>query len=56
MLAQRGEPTLRLASVSPALLEVYADEGMSLEQLMAFAVTADHGRQEQVWQTISGSW
>ncbi|MGY2930488.1 hypothetical protein ACVWXL_000123 [Bradyrhizobium sp. GM22.5] len=29
---------------------------MSLEQLMAFAVTADHGRQEQVWQTISGSW
>lgn len=39
---------LRLASVSPALLEVYADEGMSLEQLMAFAVTADHGRQEQV--------
>lgn len=47
---------LRLASVSPALLEVYADEGMSLEQLMAFAVTADHGRQEQVWQTISGSW
>lgn len=46
---------LRLASVSPALLEVYADEGMSLEQLMAFAVT-DHGRQEQVWQTISGSW
>lgn len=47
---------LRLASVSPTLLEVYADEGMSLEQLMASAVTADHGRQEQVWQTISGSW
>ncbi|MGY3413561.1 hypothetical protein ACVWZV_009728 [Bradyrhizobium sp. GM5.1] len=23
---------------------------------LAFAVTADHGRQEQVWQTISGSW
>jgi ParB family chromosome partitioning protein len=29
---------------------------MSLEQLMAFTVTADHGRQEQVWQAISGSW
>jgi len=47
---------LRLASVSPALLEVYADDGMSLEQLMAFTVTADHSRQEQVWQAISGSW
>ncbi|WP_179880002.1 ParB/RepB/Spo0J family partition protein [Bradyrhizobium ottawaense] len=47
---------LRLASVSPALLDVYADDGMSLEQLMAFTVTADHGRQEQVWQAISGSW
>ncbi|AND87512.1 ParB family chromosome partitioning protein [Bradyrhizobium huanghuaihaiense] len=47
---------LRLASVSPALLDVYADDGMSLEQLMAFTVTADHGRQEQVWQAISSSW
>ncbi|MEY9266796.1 ParB/RepB/Spo0J family partition protein [Bradyrhizobium elkanii] len=47
---------LRLASVSPALLNVYAEDGMSLEQLMAFTVTADHGRQEQVWQAISGSW
>ncbi len=47
---------LRLASVSPALLELYAEDGMSLEQLMAFTVTADHGRQEQVWQAISGSW
>ncbi|MGY3133732.1 ParB family chromosome partitioning protein [Bradyrhizobium sp. USDA 4501] len=47
---------LRLASVAPALLDVYADDGMSLEQLMAFTVTADHGRQEQVWQAISGSW
>ncbi|MET4349008.1 ParB-like chromosome segregation protein Spo0J [Bradyrhizobium sp. RT9a] len=35
---------LRFASVSPALLEVYADDGMSLEQLMAFTVTPDHGR------------
>ena len=29
---------------------------MSLEQLMAFTVTADHARQEQVWEAISGSW
>ncbi|WFU25438.1 ParB/RepB/Spo0J family partition protein [Bradyrhizobium sp. CB1717] len=47
---------LRLASVSPALLDVYADDGISLDQLMAFTVTADHARQEQVWQAISGSW
>ena len=47
---------LRLASVSPALLDVYAEDGMSLEQLMAFTVTGDHARQEQVWQAVSGSW
>ena len=47
---------LRLASVSPALLDVYAEDGMSLEQLMAFTVSSDHARQEQVWQAIAGSW
>jgi len=31
---------LRLASVSPKLHEVYAEDGMTLEQLMAFSVTA----------------
>jgi hypothetical protein len=39
---------LRLASVSPKLLEVYAEDGMSLDQLMAFTVNPDHARQEQV--------
>jgi ParB family chromosome partitioning protein len=39
---------LRLASVSPKLHEIYADDGMTLEQLMAFSITADHARQEQV--------
>ena len=47
---------LRLASVSPILLDVYADEGMTLEQLMAFTVSEDHARQEQVWTTIGSSW
>jgi len=32
---------LRLAAVSPKLLDVYANDGMSLEQVMAFSVTAD---------------
>ena len=44
---------LRLASVSPKLLDVYAEDGMTLEQLMAFTVTTDHARQEQVWETLS---
>jgi ParB family chromosome partitioning protein len=46
---------LRLASVSPKLHEVYAEDGMTLEQLMAFSVTADHARQEQVWENVSRS-
>ncbi|PZN92677.1 MAG: DNA-binding protein, partial [Hyphomicrobiales bacterium] len=47
---------LRLASVSPALLEVYADDGMTLEQLMAFTVSTDHDRQLQVWDAIKDAW
>lgn len=47
---------LRLAGVSPKLLDIYAEDGMTLEQLMAFTVSADHQRQEQVWETIAGSW
>ncbi len=43
---------LRLASVSPKLLEVYAEDGMSLDQLMAFTVNPDHARQEQVWEAL----
>lgn len=46
---------LRLASVSPKLHEVYAEDGMTLEQLMAFSVSGDHVRQEQVWDNVSRS-
>lgn len=46
---------LRLASVSAKLLDVYADDDMTLEQLMAFSVTADQARQEQVWEIVSRS-
>ncbi len=46
---------LRLASVSPKLHEVYAEDSMTLEQLMAFSVTADQARQEQVWDHVSRS-
>ncbi|MBN8909959.1 MAG: DNA-binding protein, partial [Rhodospirillales bacterium] len=47
---------LRLAAVSEKLLDVYAEDGMTLEQLMAFTVTNDHGRQEQVWEILQRSY
>jgi ParB family chromosome partitioning protein len=47
---------LRLAAVAPALLDAYAEDGMTLDQLMAFTVTPDHERQEQVWQAIQRSY
>ena len=47
---------LKLASVAPALLEVYAEDGMTLEQLMAFTVNPDHERQAQVWDAVKNSW
>lgn len=46
---------LRLASVSPRLLELYANDEMKLGQVMAFSITNDHVRQVQVWDTISRS-
>ena len=46
---------LRLAAVSEKLLDVYAEDGMSLDQLMAFTVTVDHARQEQVWEATQRS-
>ncbi|MCG2841461.1 ParB/RepB/Spo0J family partition protein [Sandaracinobacter sp. RS1-74] len=47
---------LKLASVSPALHEIYAEDGMTLDQLMAFSVSEDHARQEQVWELLAHSW
>ena len=47
---------LKLAAVSPKLLELYADDQMSLEQLMAFTVTNDHARQEQVWEALQRAY
>jgi ParB family chromosome partitioning protein len=46
---------LRLASVSPRLLDFYAADEMTLEQIMALSISNDHVRQEQVWDAISRS-
>jgi len=40
---------LKLASVSPRLMEAYRAEEISLDQLMAFTVSDDHAAQEAAW-------
>lgn len=43
---------LKLANVAPELIELYRHEELTLEHLMAFAVTDDHERQRQVWDSL----
>jgi ParB family chromosome partitioning protein len=43
---------LRLGAVSPKLMAVYREDGLTLDQLMAFAVSEDHERQEQVFDQL----
>jgi ParB family chromosome partitioning protein len=47
---------LKLTTVAPSLLEAYAEEEMTLEQLMAFTVHPDQSRQEEVWAALKDSW
>ena len=44
---------LRLASVSPKILDAYAEDEISLDQLMAFTVNGDHARQEYVFERLT---
>ncbi|HKR87954.1 MAG TPA: hypothetical protein VJS38_07235 [Phenylobacterium sp.] len=44
---------LRLGAVSPKLMAVFRDGGLTLEQMTAFAVSEDHERQEQVYEQLS---
>jgi len=43
---------LKLAAASPKLLEAYEAEKLTLDQLMAFCVTSDHARQEQIYEQV----
>jgi ParB family chromosome partitioning protein len=43
---------MRLGAVSPKLLQVYRDGELTLDQLMAFAITDDHARQEHVYENL----
>ncbi|HET6525441.1 MULTISPECIES: ParB/RepB/Spo0J family partition protein [unclassified Sphingopyxis] len=47
---------LKLAGVSPKLLDIYAEDGMSLEVLMAFTVSDDEERQIQVWEMVANAY
>jgi ParB family chromosome partitioning protein len=40
---------LKLASVSPKLMALYREKGLTLDQLMAFTVSDDHAAQEAAW-------
>jgi len=46
---------LRLMTVSEKLLSVYAEDGMRLDQVIAFSISDDPARQEQIWEILSGS-
>ena len=53
MTAHVVKQRMRLGAVSPKLMQVYRDGGLTLDQLMAFAITEDHARQEQVYERLS---
>lgn len=44
---------LRLGAASPVLMAAYRAGELQLEQLMAFAISEDHARQEQVFRDLS---
>jgi ParB family chromosome partitioning protein len=44
---------LRLGAVSPKLMEIYRNGDLALDQLMAFALTEDHARQEAAYERLS---
>jgi ParB family chromosome partitioning protein len=43
---------LKLAAISPVLMQAYRDEELNLDQLTAYAFTDDHARQEEVWEAL----
>lgn len=43
---------LKLANVHPKFIALYRNGALTLEHLMAFAVTDDHARQLEVWESL----
>jgi ParB family chromosome partitioning protein len=50
--AQVVRQRLRLGAVSSVLMERYRAGDLTLDQMMAYAVSEDHGRQEQVFEQL----
>jgi ParB family transcriptional regulator, chromosome partitioning protein len=46
---------LRLANASPVILEAYQQDELTLEELMAYCVTDNHERQEQVFAALGAN-
>jgi ParB family chromosome partitioning protein len=46
---------LKLASMAPAPLKFYAEDGITLKQLMAFTMNAKQSLQVQVWDAVENS-
>lgn len=42
---------LKLANVSPRLFDLFRDDKLNLEQLVALALCDDHAAQERVWDS-----
>lgn len=47
---------MKLANVSPVLIEAARQEKASQEQLIALSITDDHALQEQVWKAARHEW
>lgn len=47
---------MKLANVSPALIAKFREDEITLEQMMALAVTDDHDAQERVWSIARAPW
>ncbi|HDZ82241.1 MAG TPA: chromosome partitioning protein ParB [Roseobacter sp.] len=47
---------LKLASVSPDLMQVFRDGEMSLDCIMAFTLTDDHARQNEAWEVVKQNY
>ena len=43
---------LKLATVSPVLMQAYRDGQLNLDQLTGYAFTDDHAKQERIWEEL----
>lgn len=50
------EKRLKLGKLSPVLMEAYRNEEISLEILMAYTLTDDHARQEEVYNATKDNY